>query len=159
MLQESPFDAFRFETKGCNTNNMETKQFEFVLVDDPYLASFAQYADVDAFSEHFSAAGPSLDATVFPNLGHDAILIVPQPLPDLDVETIYGHCANFVRNAPLSQIVGTLRMVAKAYLDRVDERGDQTVWFSTAGTGMRWLHFRLDDRPKYYKYRPFAQET
>jgi hypothetical protein len=33
------------------------------------------------------------------------------------------------------------------------------VWFSTSGMGVAWLHFRLDQRPKYYTYRAFAEQT
>jgi hypothetical protein len=35
------------------------------------------------------------------------------------------------------------------------------VWFSTSGMcmGVAWLFFRLDERPKYYTYRAFAEET
>jgi hypothetical protein len=33
------------------------------------------------------------------------------------------------------------------------------VWFSTSGMGVAWLHFRLDERPKYYTYRAFAEEA
>ena len=33
------------------------------------------------------------------------------------------------------------------------------VWLSTSGMGVAWLHFRLDQRPKYYTYRAFAEET
>jgi hypothetical protein len=35
----------------------------------------------------------------------------------------------------------------------------KAVWFSTSGMGVAWLHFRLDQRPKYYTYRAFAEET
>jgi hypothetical protein len=140
-------------------------------VNDPFLASFAEDADRSAFAEHFDHDDEEEEedrppAVVFPNLGYDAILIVPQPLSTTtatDIRKVYGHCAHFIRKASESQIVGTWRMVARAYLERVDERGEddppQSVWLSTAGTGMKWLHFRLDDRPKYYEFRPFAQET
>jgi hypothetical protein len=33
------------------------------------------------------------------------------------------------------------------------------VWFSTSGMGVAWLHFRLDERPKYYTFRAFAEEN
>jgi hypothetical protein len=160
VIQESPFDAFRFETKGCHNGNMDTRQFEFVLLDDPFLSSFAESADIEAFSEHFRLVDdhPSA-AVVFPNLGHDAVLVVPQPLSSIeDVKHTYGHCANFVRYAPEAQIRSLWKMVATAYLSRVEEKDGESVWLSTAGTGMRWLHFRLDDRPKYYQYRPFTRE-
>ena len=139
---------------------MDTRQFEFVLVNDPFLSSFAESADMEAFSEHFELGeDPPPAAVVFPNLGRDAVLVVPQPLsaPE-DVKHTYGHCANFVRHAPETQIRRLWKTVATAYLRRVEETDGESVWLSTAGTGMRWLHFRLDNRPKYYKYRPFTQE-
>lgn len=34
--------------------------------------------------------------------------------------------------------------------------GTRPVWLSTAGAGVAWLHVRLDDRPKYYSYRPYT---
>jgi hypothetical protein len=33
------------------------------------------------------------------------------------------------------------------------------VWLSTAGAGVSWLHVRLDDRPKYYGYRPYQEAS
>jgi len=169
---ESPFDAFRFETKGCSNSNIDTKHFEFVLVNDPYLSTFAEFADTQAFSEHFEKKDDSTTTTttnpttaaavIFSNLGYNAILIVPQPQSDDnvdDIESVYGHCANFVRYAPPSQVYKTWKMVATAYLDRIEKKDEEPVWLSTAGTGVRWLHFRLDDRPKYYRYQPFKNET
>ncbi len=35
---------------------------------------------------------------------------------------------------------------------------DKPVWLSTAGGGVPWLHVRLDNRPKYYSYRPYREE-
>ena len=135
---------------------MDEKQFEFALVDDSFLASFAASADSSAFAEHFRT--DTTPAVSFTNLGGDALLIVPQPLVQ-DYQGIYGHCANFMRGASKSQIAGTLRLVAKHFLERVEARDKASVWLSTAGTGIAWLHFRLDDRPKYYLYQPFADET
>jgi hypothetical protein len=136
---------------------MHEKQFEFVLVNDSFLSSFAASADASAFAEHFRDDS-SASAVVFPNLGNTAILIAPQPLSTTNLQSIYGHCGNFVRGAITSQIVDTWRLVAQSFLDRVEARDEKTVWLSTAGTGIAWLHFRLDDRPKYYEYQPFANE-
>jgi hypothetical protein len=33
--------------------------------------------------------------------------------------------------------------------------GTAPVWVSTAGMGVSWLHVRLDNRPKYYGYKPY----
>ena len=125
---------------------MDEKQFEFVLVDDSYLASFAASADSSPFAEHFRA--DTTPAVAFTNLGGDALLTVPQPLIK-EYKLIYGHCANFMRGASKSQIAATLKLVAKNFLERVEVRGESSVWLSTAGTGIAWLHFRLDNRPKY----------
>ena len=31
----------------------------------------------------------------------------------------------------------------------------QPTWLSTEGSGVPWLHVRLDDRPKYYHHAPY----
>jgi hypothetical protein len=134
---------------------MEEKQFEFALVEDSFLSSFAASADASAFAEHFRM--DTTPAVSFTNLGGDAQLVVPQPLIQ-DYKGVYGHCANFMRGAPQSQSADTWRIVAKHYLEKVETREEASVWLSTAGTGIAWLHFRLDNRPKYYLYQPFAEE-
>lgn len=136
---------------------MGEKQFEFVLVNDVFLSTFAASADASAFAEHFRDDSSS-PAVVFPNLGNDAVLIVPRPLSTTNSEGIYGHCGNFMRGASTSQVADTWRLVALSFLDRVAARHERTIWLSTAGTGVAWLHFRLDDRPKYYEYQPFTTE-
>lgn len=148
--------AVRFETKGCHRSNIDDKQFEFVLVKDSFLESFAASADASAFAEYFRA--DASDAITFSNLGGDALLIVPQPLTK-ESEDIYGHFANFMTRASASQIAGTWRLVAQEYLKRMQAGNEKSIWLSTAGTGVAWLHFRLDDRPKYYLYKAFAYET
>ena len=47
-------------------------------------------------------------------------------------------------------------MVSDAMVRSLDTRGGTPVWMSTSGAGVSWLHIRLDSRPKYYQYRPFA---
>jgi hypothetical protein len=174
LLQNAPFDAFRFETKGTNSQNCKDKPFEFVLVDDSSLATFAATADPQAFAEHLDCSSSSntndddpAPGCVFTNLGGDATLVAPKPLlGDANRSAnanMYGHCAAFVRGAPTSQIVKMWRLVAQTFLQRLQDESSKpktkTVWFSTAGTGIAWLHFRFDDRPKYYRYQPFAKET
>lgn len=33
--------------------------------------------------------------------------------------------------------------------------GLKPVWLNTAGGGVPWLHIRLDDQPKYYRYQAY----
>jgi hypothetical protein len=142
-LASAPFEAFRWETPSVTLATID-RPFEFVVLDDP---SLARRVDRSAFAEHFS----SEDVVVFPNLGGDALLVVPCPRGDADA---YGHLAAFVRRAPDSQRDALWRTIASAMRSRVSTK---PVWLSTAGDGVSWLHVRLDDRPKYYAYTPYRR--
>jgi hypothetical protein len=146
QLANSPWTAFRWETPPI-TIATASRPFEFVLVDSPGLAA---HPDRNAFAEHFR--GAANDGVVqFHNLGKDAILIVPCPNgPD----TAYGHLAAFVRHAPELQQHSLWKMVGVTMQRRLNSK---PVWLSTAGAGVSWLHMRLDDRPKYYSYRPYRE--
>jgi hypothetical protein len=146
LLADAPFAAFRWETPPITTATAN-RPFEFVLLDSPGLAS---NPDVDAFAEHFggAAAGGVLE---FPNLGNDALLVVPCPNGPLSA---YGHIGAFVRKALEPQKHALWVLVGAAMQRRL---GTKPVWLSTAGAGVSWLHVRLDDRPKYYGYKPYRE--
>lgn len=144
QLAQAPFTAFRWETPPITSASAQ-RPFEFVLLDSPGLAA---KPDLSAFAEHFKA-NTSRDVVEFPNLGRDAILIVPCPKA---APSAYGHLAAFVRNAPETQKHALWECVGAAMIRRL---GTSPVWLSTAGAGVSWLHVRLDDRPKYYGYAPY----
>jgi hypothetical protein len=144
LLADSPFAAFRWETPPITTATAN-QPFEFVLLDSPGLAT---KPDAAAFAEHFRTAG---DVVEFANLGKDAVLVVPCPNGPLSA---YGHLAAFVREASESQRHSLWELVGAAMQRRLDRK---PVWLSTAGAGVSWLHVRLDDRPKYYGYRPYRE--
>lgn len=146
QLAGAPYAAFRWERPPV-TDATLTSPFEFVLLDSPGLA---RRPDPKAFAEHFGGA-PQAEIVVFPNLGGDAIMVVPCPVGALSA---YGHLAAFVREAPESQRHALWRSVGEAMARRV---GAKPVWLSTAGAGVAWLHVRLDDRPKYYGFAPYRQ--
>ena len=148
QLADAPYAAFRWETPPV-TDATISRPFEFVLLDSPGLAL---RADPEAFAEHFEATSEG-DVIVFPNLGRDAIMVVPCPLVS---PSSYGHLAAFVRKAPDSQWHALWRSVGESMARRV---GARPVWLSTAGGGVSWLHVRLDDRPKYYGYGPYREST
>jgi hypothetical protein len=145
LLMEVPYAAFRWETPAVTTATL-SRPFEFVLLDSPGLA---RRPDRQAFAEHF--AGADSGVVVFPNLGGDAILVVPCPVV---APSAYGHLAAFVRRAPQEQWHALWQAVGEAMARRV---GADPVWLSTAGAGVSWLHVRLDDRPKYYSFGPYRQ--
>lgn len=146
LLADTPFSAFRFETPPITTLNVN-RPFEFVLLDSPDLN---RTADVDAFAEHFRGASKK-GVVAFPNLGRDAILIVPSPITK---PSAYGHLAAFVRQAPEGQQHALWELVGAEVSRRLSK---EPVWLSTAGAGVSWLHVRLDDRPKYYGYEPYRR--
>jgi hypothetical protein len=119
---------------------------EFVLIEAPMLARLPP--ERAPFASHFERAGAE-DVIVFPNLGGDAVLVVPCPQgPDEN----YPHIGAFLRNGPKQQVRALWRRTAQQMLDSV---GDKPVWLSTAGGGVAWLHLRLDSRPKYYSHAPY----
>jgi hypothetical protein len=73
QLSEAPYKAFRWETPAI-TRKSTGQPFEFVLLDAPKLL---RKPDPEAFAEHFARAQSAI--TTFPNLGGDAIMVVPCP--------------------------------------------------------------------------------
>jgi hypothetical protein len=143
LLAAAPYTALRWETPPV-TSDTAMQAFEFVLLDSPGLAG---HPDPQAFAEHFQ--GAEADVVVFPNLGGDAVMVVPCPV---GAPSAYGHLAAFVRLAPEQQRHALWQAVGEAMARRI---GTKPVWLSTAGAGVSWLHVRLDDRPKYYGYAPY----
>ena len=157
LLQACPFRGFRFETKGINFHASHTTPFEFVLFKDYSLFSFASYADQHAFADPLKFSCPdNPHAAVFSNLGESATLVSPKNLDNGD-KNRYGHLAAFLRKAPADQIAKVWKQVAQTYSKVLKDQSPENVWFSTAGAGVAWLHFRFDKRPKYYHYEPFKE--
>jgi len=146
LLADAPFDSFRWETP-CVTERTTDRNFEFVLLRCDELS---RPVDTKTFAKHFN---DQLPVVAFDNLGSNAVLVVPCPVGVIEC---YGHLAAFVRGAPVQQWHQLWISVAEALERRISDR---PVWLSTAGMGVSWLHLRLDDRPKYYGYRPFREES
>jgi hypothetical protein len=147
LLVNAPSSAFRWETPPVSKATLDRK-FEFVLLDCP---SLERAPDSAAFAAQFAADRAGTQVVTFANLGRDAVLVVPTPGGRLGA---YTHLASFLRQAPSAQIHSLWIAVSKAMHARVN---DDPVWLSTAGMGVPWLHVRLDDRPKYYGYKPYKQ--
>ena len=144
LLASSESAGFRWETPPVTTASVD-RPFEFALLDT---AGLDRAAEPGAFAEQFRSAGERPVAT-FPNLGNDAVLVVPTPLGP---PAAYVHLAAFVRSAPPAQVHELWRAVGAAVESRL---GVKPMWVSTAGMGVAWLHVRLDDRPKYYGFAEY----
>jgi hypothetical protein len=145
LLADAPYSAFRWETPPVWAATA-SRPFEFVLLDSPGLD---RPAEPEAFAGHF--VGTAAGVVAFPNLGGDAVLVVPCPAAE---PAAYGHLAAFVRLAPERQRQALWQAVGAAMARRI---GAKPVWLSTAGAGVAWLHVRLDDRPKYYGFGPYKR--
>jgi hypothetical protein len=141
-LRESPFDAYYWELPPVTAQTLD-RTLEYVLIDAPGFIGLS--ADAEPFRVQFAARGDA-EVLTFPNLRGDAMLVVPAPVSPANC---YMHLAHFVRRAPEAQVDTLWKAVGDAMQARVSER---PVWLSTAGTGVSWLHVRLDSRPKYYRH-------
>jgi len=147
LLAESNSSCFRWETPAISRITAD-RDFEFVLIDAPGLDV---NPDIQTFAEYFPSPGSRESVVTFPNLGKDAILVVPCPVGP---PSAYGHLAAFIRSAPEAQKHDLWRSVGIAMEARL---GSNPIWLSTAGMGVSWLHVRLDSRPKYYGFAPYRR--
>ena len=147
LLIESGLNAFYWEHPPLTAERLK-QAAEFILIEAPALATLRP--DPTPFRSHFDAT-PDDDVLVFPNLGGDAILIVPRPHENRDE---YPHLATFLRMAPPAQIREFWQCTWAAVYQNVTSAPR---WLSTAGLGVAWLHARIDTRPKYYSHVPYTQ--
>ena len=148
LIAKAPFPACYWETPPVSTATFD-QQFEFVLVDSSQLRDVR--ADSVTFAGHFESSGASDNVVSFWNLGNDAMLVAPCPL---EHDSPYAHLADFTRNAPLEQQHALWKRVG---IEVDKQLSDRPLWLSTAGTGIFWLHVRLDSRPKYYTYQSYRE--
>jgi len=113
---------------------------EFVLADAPTLARVRP--DPSPFYRQIAGR----QVATFTNLGGDAVLVAPGR------GGTFPHLAAFCRTAPATLQDLLWREVASAIESWPARR---TLWVSTSGLGVHWLHVRLDSRPKYYTHAPY----
>lgn len=142
---QSSWEAFFFETPAASLETLDSA-FECVLVEGGTLAGLTP--DPGPFRPQFDAR-PSEPVLTFPNLGGDAVLVVPAPIA---APACYTHLARFLRTGPAEQIDVFWSSVGSAMEGRLSSK---PVWLSTAGMGVSWLHLRLDSTPKYYRHGPY----
>lgn len=145
VLASARFESFFFEMPPMTSATLD-RAFELALIDAPPLARIRP--DPTDFEEHFAASGGA-EVLAFPNLGKDAMLVVPCPRAP---HAAYAHLGTFVRSAPPSQIDALFANLGRAVEARLSSA---PLWVSTAGLGVSWLHVRLDRRPKYYRHEPY----
>lgn len=172
LLAKAPYASYRFETPALSLSTVD-KPFEFVLIDAPGLHQrsvdplpFKHYitnTNPDSASLNTETSGGTLSDTAqpdkaakivtFKSLGADATLIVPSPRAS---HNVYNHIASFTRAAPQDQ-TDALWLVVGQELRRLI--GSSPLWLNTEGSGVAWLHVRIDARPKYYSHQEYKSVT
>ena len=165
-IARSPNDAVFFEMPAVSAATAASMPFAFVLVAAPTLASvrtdphsFRDYLSPAPTDGHGGATGGAIGSTsvTFTSLGGDATLVVPRPsAAEAHSLDCYAHLAAFVRGAPSERVHDWLSLFASAALQRLAHSHGAPLWISTSGSGVSFLHGRLDERPKYYTYAPYA---
>ncbi|WP_293373970.1 hypothetical protein [Nevskia sp.] len=146
-LRGLPIDACFWELPALTAATL-AQPFECVCLAAPALAAVPGPADRDSFQRAFAIDDGTPFAS-FDNLGGDALLIVPRPR---SAASDYRHLLRFLRQAPDADADALWQRIALELDKRIAR---QTVWLSTAGLGVNWLHIRLDRRPKYFQHRPY----
>jgi hypothetical protein len=148
VLRASRYPAFAWEMPALAAETAE-RAAAFAIVDSPQLARVTP--DPAPFAAQLAAGAR---VATFANLGGDAVLVVPSPAAAPGA----AHLAAFVRGAPADVVDELWAAVGRAIAARRAAR-PAPVWVSTAGLGVHWLHVRLDDRPKYYRHRPYTDAS
>lgn len=147
-LRLTPFVGFFWELPPLQRDTLE-RTYEHVVLEGNLLERISP--DPAPFLNALQAGAVSDLVASFPNIGGDAILVVPKPLAG---SVGYGHLGAFLRAAPEKQQHALLKTLGRAAEASLQQRGTR-LWISTAGLGVPWLHVRLDSRPKYYKHQPY----
>ena len=116
------------------------------------------------FQDHFHRNYENVIS--FQNLGRDATLIVPSPWKPQrlnkmvqDYNHYCGHLGDFVRYADSLIVRNFWRKVAKTMKEEILSQRSSTLWLSTAGDGVAWLHARIDANPKYYHHMAYKNSS
>ena len=143
LLTEVKMGGYFWEIKPVSSQSLD-EAFEFVLIQSSVFDDLRPNGR--PFIQHFRT---KQEAVSFQNLGKNARLVVPTPM---SIDTNYSHLANFVRKAPAHQIDKLWQLVGQEFKKEINE---EPRWLSTHGLGVRWVHIRIDSRPKYYHYADY----
>jgi hypothetical protein len=99
-------------------------------------------SNYDAFSSKFTKKNKYV--VDFFNLSKDTVLVCPIPKNSKNYSNIYS----FTKNASNTQKIAFWKKVAS--VARREQKKHGTIWISTHGFGVAWLHVRISSIPKYY---------
>ena len=156
-------EAYYFECPPITNLIKNERHFEFILKESKSLASkkpsrkyFKDYFG-NCESQNTRDSYQTSLSTNFKSLSMDSELIAPCPLKSTTGDQYLSHLATFMREAPLKNVKDLWKRTATVMLKTMDKHPGKKFWLSTAGDAVPWLHVRVDQKPKYYNYRPYKQ--
>ena len=150
VLRDSPFEHFFWECPAVNAISVGNTLYEHVTVQ----AFGFSAASPKNFEAHFTRTKA---VVTFQNLGRDAMLVCPCPKEPQDNKH-FGHLAAFVRASRGEMQELQIKMwmtVGRTLREYLHTRGRESIWLNTEGSGVPWVHVRLDHRPKYYHHAAY----
>ena len=146
--------GFYWELPPLTMATAASTPFEMVTLPAPHLG--AAGADPGPFRGQLGPCAGTPAARAFPNLGGDATLVAPCAAKLVPSE-VYRSLAHFVRGAPTAQTERLWIELGVALQARLSAEPSRPAWVSTEGSGVAWVHVRLDERPKYFHHAPYAK--
>ena len=151
VLALSPYTAFYWETPPLTKALAPRVPFSFVTV---RATTLTNREDSGPFATHL--AGCTKGARDFANLGGDAVLVAPCGRGSAKAPA-FAHLGAFVRSAREEEQAAFWQRVGIALNRTLAARGASPTWVSTEGSGVAWVHLRLDTSPKYFHYDGFRK--
>jgi len=143
----SPWSGVFWECRPMRGSTAGATAFEWVVLHSPAVSRLVP--DPRPFRVQLAAAR---GMATFDNLGGDATLVAPTTGGDGER---CAHLVEFLRTAGSRRRLALWSAVGAALEDWFGSKPEKTVWLSTSGLGVSWLHVRLDSRPKYITWRPY----
>jgi len=100
------------------------------------------------FQEHFGKSRDNQAVSFFSPSGNCLISPVPKGTAD------YINISQFTKNAPDEQQQAFWKEVANKLMEELEKDQDAPRWLNTEGTGIYYLHVRIDKKNSFYSNYP-----
>jgi len=91
-------------------------------------------------------------ACSFRGLSNNSTLIIPIPKPGPELD--FKNISQFTKNAPEEQQQELWKEVANKLTEELGKNPDAPRWLNTEGTGVPYLHIRIDETSNFYSDYP-----
>jgi len=141
----SKFPAYFWKCPPVSKNVLD-KPFEFVVIKTDKFNNIPQ--NPSRFQEHFEKSRDNQAVSFFSPSGNCLICPVPKGTAD------YINISQFTKNAPDEQQQALWKEVADKLMEELEKNQDSPRWLNTEGTGVYYLHVRIDKKNGFYSNYP-----